>query len=36
MVQAKPFLDGQTRNVELATIGRRTAEVEWELLELIG
>ena len=31
----QPFLDGQTSSVELASIGRRTAETEWELLHLM-
>ncbi len=33
--QAKAYLDGISNSVELASIGRRTAETEWELLELI-
>jgi aminoglycoside phosphotransferase (APT) family kinase protein len=33
--QAKTFLDGGVRSVELASIGRRTAETEWELIQLI-
>lgn len=33
--QAKVFLDGVLNSVELASIGRRTAETEWELLHLI-
>jgi aminoglycoside phosphotransferase (APT) family kinase protein len=33
--QAKVFLDGVLNSVELASIGRRTAETEWELLQLI-
>ncbi len=36
MGQARTFLDGHSNSVELASIGRRTAETEWELLELIG
>jgi aminoglycoside phosphotransferase (APT) family kinase protein len=35
MVQAAAHLTGATRSVELATIGRRTAENEHDLLELI-
>lgn len=35
LVQVRPFLDGMLPSVELATIGRRTAETEWELLNLI-
>jgi aminoglycoside phosphotransferase (APT) family kinase protein len=35
MVQASAHLTGATRSVELATIGRRTAENEYDLLELI-
>ena len=31
----QPFLDGQNPSVELAAIGRRTAETEWELLHLM-
>ena len=34
-VQARPFLDGQSRNIELGMIGRRVAETEWELLNLM-
>ncbi len=33
--QAKTYLDGLSNSVELASIGRRTAETEWELLNLI-
>lgn len=33
--QAKTFLDGAVRSVELASLGRRTAEMELELLNLI-
>ena len=36
IVQAKTHLDGLVRSVELAAIGRRTAETEIELLNLIG
>jgi len=31
----QPFLDGQNPSVELAAIGRRTVETEWELLHLM-
>lgn len=31
----QPFLDGINPSVELAAIGRRTAEAEWELLHLM-
>ncbi|HYM14721.1 MAG TPA: phosphotransferase family protein [Dehalococcoidia bacterium] len=34
--QARTYIDGHSNSVELAAIGRRTAETEWELLELIG
>ena len=34
--QAERHLSGQVRSVELATIGRRVCETEWDLLELIG
>jgi len=33
--QARAYLDGLSPSVELAAIGRRTAETEWELLELM-
>lgn len=33
--QARVYIDGRSDSVELAAIGRRTAETEWELLELI-
>lgn len=36
IMQARAYLDGMSKSVELATIGRRTAETEWELLNLIG
>jgi aminoglycoside phosphotransferase (APT) family kinase protein len=36
ITQARAYLDGRSNSVELAAIGRRTAETEWELLELIG
>ena len=34
IMQANAYLSGMSKSVELATIGRRTAETEWELLEL--
>jgi aminoglycoside phosphotransferase (APT) family kinase protein len=34
--QARAYLDGVSKSVELASIGRRTAETEWELLGLVG
>jgi len=34
--QAKTFLDGHSASVELAAIGRRIAETEWELLQLMA
>ena len=33
--QAQRHLSGQTRSVELATIGRRVCETEWDLLDLM-
>ena len=36
IMQAKTHLDGLVKSVELASLGRRTAETEIELLELIG
>jgi aminoglycoside phosphotransferase (APT) family kinase protein len=33
--QARVYLDGHSDSVELASIGRRTAETEWELLRLM-
>lgn len=33
--QAQRHLSGQTRSVELATIGRRVSETEWDLLRLL-
>lgn len=33
--QAQRHLSGHTRSVELATIGRRVCETEWDLLELL-
>jgi aminoglycoside phosphotransferase (APT) family kinase protein len=35
IVQSRRHLDGQSASVELASIGRRIAETEWELLELM-
>jgi aminoglycoside phosphotransferase (APT) family kinase protein len=35
IVQAKTYLDGHSKSVELASIGRRIAETEWELLKLM-
>lgn len=35
IVQAKTYLDGHSRSVELASIGRRVAETEWEILALL-
>jgi aminoglycoside phosphotransferase (APT) family kinase protein len=35
IMQASAYLTGMSKSVELATIGRRTAETEWELLELM-
>ena len=35
IMQARAYLDGLSQSVELATIGRRTAETEWELLNLM-
>ncbi len=34
--QAERHLSGQTRSVELATIGRRVCENEWDLLDLLA
>jgi aminoglycoside phosphotransferase (APT) family kinase protein len=34
--QGRTYLDGRSNSVELASIGRRTAETEWELLSLIA
>src|SRR5262249_8384195 len=36
IAQANRHLSGQTQSVELASLGRRTAEMELELLQLIG
>jgi aminoglycoside phosphotransferase (APT) family kinase protein len=35
IVQSRRHLDGQSHSVELAAIGRRVAETEWELLQLM-
>jgi aminoglycoside phosphotransferase (APT) family kinase protein len=35
IAQAKTYLDGAVKSVELASIGRRTAEAEYDLLQLI-
>jgi aminoglycoside phosphotransferase (APT) family kinase protein len=35
IVQVKTYLGGMSNSVELASIGRRVAETEWELLNLI-
>jgi aminoglycoside phosphotransferase (APT) family kinase protein len=35
IMQAAAFLAGMSKSVELAAIGRRTAETEWELLNLM-
>lgn len=35
ITQAVTYLSGRSKSVELASIGRRTAETEWELLNLI-
>ena len=34
--QAERHLSGQTRSVELAAIGRRVCETEWDLLDLLA
>lgn len=34
--QAQRHLDGHDRSVELASLGRKAAEVEWEMLDLIA
>jgi aminoglycoside phosphotransferase (APT) family kinase protein len=36
IVQTLTHLSGTVRSVELAAIGRRVCEVEWDLLELLG
>ena len=33
--QAERHLSGRTRSVELAAIGRRVCETEWDLLDLL-
>lgn len=35
IMQARPYLDKQSSSLELASIGRRVAETEWELLNLM-
>jgi aminoglycoside phosphotransferase (APT) family kinase protein len=35
MSQARTYIDGRSPSVELASIGRRIAETEWELLKLM-
>lgn len=35
ITQAGNYLSGRSKSVELASIGRRTAETEWELLNLL-
>jgi aminoglycoside phosphotransferase (APT) family kinase protein len=35
VTQAERYLGGQSKSVELAAVGRRTAETEWELLDLL-
>jgi aminoglycoside phosphotransferase (APT) family kinase protein len=35
ITQARTYLEGLSHSVELASIGRRTAETEWELLNLM-
>ncbi len=36
VIQATAHWSGLSRSVELAAIGRRVAETEWDLLELIA
>ncbi len=36
VIQVMAHLGGHSRSVELAAIGRRTAEQEWDILELLG
>jgi hypothetical protein len=36
MLQADYHLSGRVRSVELATVGRRVAEQEWDLIELLA
>jgi len=35
IMQASNYFNGRNKNVEMASIGRRTAETEWELLQLL-
>lgn len=35
-LQAQRHLSGETRSVELATIGRRVCETEWDILDLLA
>ena len=35
ILQAAPFLTGQSRDIELASLGRKTAEVELQILALL-
>jgi hypothetical protein len=35
-MQASNWFNGRNKNVEMASIGRRTAETEWELLKLLN
>src|SRR5262249_20128744 len=35
LLQLRAFTDGLSSSIELASIGRRTAETEWELLNLL-
>jgi hypothetical protein len=35
IVQAMTHVSGAVRSVELAAIGRRVCEVEWDLMELL-
>jgi aminoglycoside phosphotransferase (APT) family kinase protein len=36
MLQAQTHLSGKVRSVDLATVGRRAAEQEWDLIELLA
>jgi aminoglycoside phosphotransferase (APT) family kinase protein len=36
IMQASNWFNGRNKNVEMASIGRRTAETEWELLKLLN
>jgi aminoglycoside phosphotransferase (APT) family kinase protein len=36
MLQAQTHLSGRVRSVDLAAVGRRTAEQEWDLIELLA